>query len=181
MTSTSTSPGRLIAIDGVSGPALQAAAREWRMGGHRVASISTWDASGIFGDLGDRDEEGAPSARVLLLLYATDLAFRLRWDIRPALAEGRAVIAAPYVDTAIAFGRAAGLRASWLTHLFGFAPAAAESCRIQPPAHAAGHVGFVEFGCDRVAYGRAGLDRQRLLERATAFLKKRHDAHRRAR
>ena len=51
---------------------------------------------------------GAPSARTLLLLYAADLAFRLRWQIRPALAEGRTVVAAPYVDTAVAFGRAAG-------------------------------------------------------------------------
>lgn len=174
----STTHGRLIAIDGVSGLAVQAAAREWRMGGHRDASVSTWDASGVFADLGDRDEEGAPSARVLLLLYATDLAFRLRWEIRPALVEGRTVIAAPYVDTAIAFGRAAGLRASWLTHLFGFAPAAAESRRIAPAAHTAGHAGFVGFGCDRVACARAGLDRQRLLERATAFLKQRHDMHR---
>ena len=40
----------------------------------------------------------------LLLLYAADLAFRLRWEIRPALAEGYTVVAAPYVETAVAFG-----------------------------------------------------------------------------
>ena len=55
---------------------------------------------------------GAPSARTLLLLYAADLAFRLRWEIRPALAAGRTVVAAPYVDTAVAFGRAAGVPAA---------------------------------------------------------------------
>ena len=66
----------------------------------------------MFQELAVADEAaGAPSARTLLLLYAADLAFRLRWQIRPALAEGRTVVAAPYVDTAMAFGRAAGLEA----------------------------------------------------------------------
>jgi len=61
-----------------------------------------------------------------LLLYAADLAFRLRWQVRPALAEGRTVVVAPYVQTAIAFGRAAGLPAAWLDNLFRFAPRASE-------------------------------------------------------
>ena len=30
----------------------------------------------------------SPSSRTLLLLYAADLAFRLRWEIGPALDEG---------------------------------------------------------------------------------------------
>ena len=48
---------------------------------------------------------GFKDPRTLLLLYAADLAFRLRWEIRPALAEGHTVIAAPYLDTAFAFSR----------------------------------------------------------------------------
>ena len=165
---------RLIAVEGVSGPAVRAAARQLRADGHRGAGISEWDASGVFGDLADCEAESAPSARVLLLLYASDLAFRLRWEIRPALAEGRVVIAAPYVETAMALGRAAGLRGNWLSNLFAFAPAADESRRIAQPRHAApGPGGFVEFACERAANARAGLSRQRLLERTAAFLKKR--------
>ena len=58
--------------------------------------------------LGKRKHRTA-SPRTLLLLYAADLAFRLRWEIRPALDAGQTVIAAPYLDTAFAFGRACGL------------------------------------------------------------------------
>ena len=95
---------RLIAIDGVNGNAMVAAAKsrtaaeERRRGG-----ISYWDASGIFGEVVvAEDAAGRPSARTLLLLYAADLAFRQRWEIKPALEEGLVVVAVPYVDTAIA-------------------------------------------------------------------------------
>ena len=47
--------------------------------------------------------------RTLTLVYAADLAFRLRWEIRPVLEAGGVVIAAPYVETAVAFGAACGL------------------------------------------------------------------------
>ena len=69
------------------------------------------------------------SPRTLLLLYAVDLSFRLRWQILPALEEGTTVIAAPYVETAIGFGRASGLPQSWLRELLRFAPQAAETYR----------------------------------------------------
>src|SRR5439155_22643618 len=96
----------LVAVDGVNGAAVKAAARARLAAAdrHLRGGISVWDASGVFGELAVAgDEAGRPSARTLLLLYAADLAFRLRWEIRPALAEGRLVVAAPYVDTAIAF------------------------------------------------------------------------------
>jgi thymidylate kinase len=57
----------------------------------------------------------------LLLLYAADLAFRLRWEIGPAPEHGYIVVAAPYVQTALA--SAAGLSREWLTTLFRFAQA----------------------------------------------------------
>jgi hypothetical protein len=165
--------GRLIAVDGVSAPALEAAITDLRSDGYRGAGISRWDASRIFSELEDDGEGVEPSARVLVLLYATDLAFRLRREIQPALAEGRVVIAAPYVDTAVAFGRAAGLRGSWLDHVFNFAPPAAETHRAaRPRHHASDQEGFIEFGCARAACARSGLNRQRLMERAAAFLKK---------
>lgn len=92
--------------------------------------VSNWDASGIFYDIlqGDRALPGA-SPRTLMLLYAADLAFRLRWQIRPALEEGATVVAAPYVDSAIAFGRAAGLPKVWMQELLRFAPPADLSYR----------------------------------------------------
>ena len=74
-------------------------------------------------------EAGTPSARTLLLLYAADLAFRLRWEISPALDEGRLVIAAPYVATPMALGQAAGLDPDWLADLFRFAPPASRAPR----------------------------------------------------
>jgi thymidylate kinase len=87
------------------------------------AGISRWDASGLFADVvaapvAERDL----SPRTLLLLYAADLAFRVRWEIAPALDQGYVVIAAPYVQTAVAFGTAAGLSRDWITTLLRFAP-----------------------------------------------------------
>jgi thymidylate kinase len=99
-------PGRLIAVDGVNGRVVRDAARELARDHHRRrGAVSSWDASGIFDEVELADDDGTPpSVRTLLLLYAADLAFRLRWEIRPALVEGRIVIAAHYVETAIAFG-----------------------------------------------------------------------------
>ena len=118
--------------------------------GRGRAGISRWDASGVFEELAIADDEaGRPSARTLLLLYAADLAFRLRWEIRPALDEGRTVVAAPYVDTAVAFGRAAGLHGGWLSNLFSFAPAPSARMFVEaarrPPRE---KQGFVEFSRD---------------------------------
>jgi hypothetical protein len=121
-------PGRLIAVDGSRGKDTSAAAisildalRE-----HGVeCAISRWDASGLFGELassarGDRNI----SMRTLALVYAADLAFRLRWEIRPVLEAGGVVVAAPYVDTPVAFGASCGLSEEWTRQLMRFAPAA---------------------------------------------------------
>ena len=166
----------LISVDGVSGAAAAAAGRaalaaveKTRRGG-----VSTWDASGLFQDLAVGGEDaGAPSARTLLLLYAADLVFRLRWEIRPALAEGRVVVAAPYVDTAIALGRAAGLRGGWLTNLFRFAPPPAESRYVDslPVRTAAAHSGLIEFAWHQKTYMVVSLDRDQLFERTRAHLR----------
>ena len=160
----------LISVDGVSGTAVAAAARVALAGvarSHR-GGVSTWDASGLFQDLIVAEEEaGIPSARTLLLLYAADLAFRLRWEIRPALEAGRVVVAAPYVDSAIALGRAAGLQSGWLANLFLFAPRPAESQYVdQPPARSAGSdAGLLEFVIDRMAYMPPTLSREQLIDR----------------
>jgi hypothetical protein len=108
---------------------------------------------------------------VLLLLYAADLAFRLRWEIRPALAKGRIVIAAPYIETAVAFGRAAGVPGGWVRNLFAFAPPAVESRRVDAASARTYAQGFVEFGCQHVSGTRSGLTREQLLARTRAYLK----------
>jgi len=146
-----TSPkARLVSVDGVDASAVIATARR-AIDRPGRGGVSHWDASGIFQDLCVADAAaGAPSARTLLLLYAADLAFRLRWEIRPALAAGRRVVAAPYVDTAVAFGRAAGVPAGWLTNLFRFAPAAAERHFVTSVRGAAAGDGFVGLASERV-------------------------------
>lgn len=119
-------PGRLIAIEGTRGKDTVAAAAaviaSLKERGVECA-ISRFDASGLFGELaaaghGDRNI----STRTLALVYAADLAFRLRWEIRPVLDSGGIVIAAPYTETAVAFGSAAGLEEGWIRELFRFAP-----------------------------------------------------------
>ena len=168
-------PGRLVALDGISGSALVTAAHALKGNGYRGAGISEWDASGIFGELAAADEEvRPPSPRVLLLLYAADLAFRLRWEIKPALAEGRIVIATPYVDTAVAFGRAAGLPARWLAEVFRFAPTAPESRRVHTASDrpAVSHrIGFVEFACRILSGTRTGLTKDQVMARTRELLK----------
>jgi hypothetical protein len=166
--------GRLVAFDGINGAALLASAQE-ALAGCKPAlrgGISRWDASGVFEELTVADERaGTPAPRTLLLLYAADLAFRLRWEIWPAIADGRTVIAAPYVDTAVAFGRALGLPAVWLSNLFRFAPRPAERRIVEAAAarRKRDRQGFVEVVCDRWSAG-AGAERRRIIDRAGAHL-----------
>jgi thymidylate kinase len=121
-------PGRLISIDGTRGKDAALAANELvtKLKEHGIeCAVSRWDASGLFTDLaaGARTERNV-SIRSLSLVYAADLAFRLRWEIRPVLEAGGVVIAAPYVDTAVAFGTICGLDEEWLRQLMRFAPPA---------------------------------------------------------
>jgi thymidylate kinase len=127
--------GKLIALEGAWGPSVAGAAEELlrrATDGVQPGKISEWDASGIFGELRLSEPGMArPSPRTLVLLYAADLAFRLRREILPALEEGRCVVAAPYVQSAIAFGTAAGLPRRWLVDLFRFAPEPQERYRLR--------------------------------------------------
>jgi hypothetical protein len=170
-----TNGSRLIALDGVNAHALKDAARTVAAANRRNrAGISSWGASGIFDELTMADSDaGAPSARTLLLLYAADLAFRLRWEIRPALDQGRMVIAAPYVATAVALGQAAGLAPDWLRDLFHFAPQASEHLVVDPaPArHLAQRQGFVEFAWLRLDKRLGGLTRLQLMDRTRRHLR----------
>ena len=119
-------PGRLIAIEGSRGKDTSSAAAaviEALKDAGVKSAISRFDASGLFGELataalGDRQI----SIRTLTLVYAADLAFRLRWEIRPVLEAGGVVIAAPYLETAVAFGVSCGLSEEWIRELLRFAP-----------------------------------------------------------
>lgn len=122
---------RLIAVDGSRGAdveksAIQLAAALQQRG--MTCVVSRWDASGLFGELAQGPEHAAASPRTLSLVYAADLAFRLRWEIRAALDAGAVVIAAPYVETAIAFGAGCGLPEQWLRELLRLAPVADVQC-----------------------------------------------------
>jgi len=166
----------LVAVDSASTAALVLAARAAlaAMDRRRRSGISHWDASGLFEEVAIADDHaGRPSARTLLLLYAADLAFRVRWEIRPALAAGRGVVAAPYIDTAIAFGRAVGLRGGWLKNLFSFAPVPTDRRFVEPlqPSIASNSAGFVEFGRDRVVAAITQLTGQEVVERTIAHLR----------
>lgn len=127
--------GRLIAIDGTRGKDTAAAAAaliEALKERSIDCAISRFDASGLFGELaaagrGDRHI----SARTLTLVYAADLAFRLRWEIRPVLESGGIVVAAPYTETAVAFGSAAGLDEAWIRELLRFAPKPVYRSRVE--------------------------------------------------
>ena len=147
-------PGRLIAVDGSRGKDTAAAADAIveRMRGAGVeCAISRWDASGLFGELaatarGDRNI----SMRTLALVYASDLAFRLRWEIRPVLEAGGVVVAAPYIETAIAFGAGCGLSEEWSRQLLRLAPRAdvgvrTNECKVDQPWKRRADRGFPEY------------------------------------
>ena len=117
--------GALIAIEGTRGKDVSAAAAALIAGlneRHVECAISRFDASGLFGELAAGQGDRNVSVRTLTLVYAADLAFRLRWEIRPVLESGGIVIAAPYTETAVAFGAAAGLEEGWIRELLRFAP-----------------------------------------------------------
>ena len=140
--------GKLLSLDVIQGrDALPAAKKLLRLHSPQ-GGISTWDASSIFFEMDGLEVSDRPSARTLVLLYAADLFFRLRWEIIPGLEEGKCVVAAPYTETGFAFGALAGLSKKWLTEVFRFAPKSDESFRVNGSASAklgGPTSGFVEF------------------------------------
>ena len=178
------SQGRLVAVDGIGFAAIRAAARQAvaRAPRRAHAAISWWDASGSFGELAVADTSaGVPSARTLLLLYAADLVFRLRWEIRPALAEGRIVVAAPYVETAAAFGRAAGIPDDWVADLFEFAPKPDTTLTVRAESKGRGVKGFVEISCGYLLAGGRRNARKQIAAAMRAYIDGRAECSRTSR
>ncbi len=167
--------GKLVAVDGVSGPEVAALAkRVLPPEAAAAAGTSLWDASNVFAEL-KLDDPSIPglSPRSLLLCYAADLAFRLRWEIRPALEEGRTVVAAPYVSTAIAFGRVTGLPRRWMLELFSMAPRplVAHVAPADAPPEAPPRGGFIEFCCAMLERGNPPWDAAVLRARIAEYLR----------
>ena len=164
--------GRLVALDGVSGPFLVTESQRLaHLCSGADAAWSQFDASNTFHELGmAKAKTLTPTPRVLVLLYASDLLFRLRWEIQPALEEGRTVVAAPYVETATAFGVAAGLPKEWLDDLFIFAPKPVACLRLKEKKKVKGDkkpdkkkgdmdiLGFVEFCSATLVKNSPGWD-----------------------
>jgi hypothetical protein len=161
MPSDNRPPGRLIALEAESVRSLAAGTKLALRSLKNQGAVSRWDSSNTFFELGMAIRKlPSPSPRTLLLLYASDLAFRLHWEIKPALEEGRVVLAAPYIQTAVALGMALGLARSWLEELFSFAPAPAAAFRAREQKKRPGKSrgGFVEF-----CYGVLGTAGQPLV------------------
>ena len=166
--------GRLVAVDG-SGASLTAAARTLTATlrrEHEGSGVSSWDASGIFTALEAPGEDGL-SGRTLTLLYAADLAFRIRWQIRPALDAGFSVVAVPYVETASALAIAAGLPRKWVQEIFRFAPrpdisyhALHRTVRIRGRANG----DYLDCFLDAVTAGTQAIDPGQLRKRSAAYL-----------
>jgi hypothetical protein len=140
--------GELISLDVIEGKDAAPASRKLLQTQSKTGGMSVWDSSGIFFEMHGLEIADKPSARTLVLLYAADLFFRLRWEIIPALEEGKCVIAAPYIETALAFGSVMGLPAKWLDEVFRFAPKSAQSFRLNGGVSgkiAGPTSGFIEF------------------------------------
>jgi hypothetical protein len=142
------SSGQLLSLDVVDGRDAVPIAKKLLKSRHTHGGISTWDASSIFFEMHNLEVNDKPSPRTLVLLYAADLFFRLRWEITPALDEGKCVVAAPYVETGYALGAVVGLPKKWLHEVFRFAPKASESFRANgaaSPQIEPATAGFIEF------------------------------------
>lgn len=174
-----TGKGKLIALEGIRNADLKTTGKRLlrqHSSAKTAGGVSTWDSSGIFFELTRADpRDGFPSPRTLVLLYASDLVFRLRWEIQPALDDGMTVVAAPYVESGMAFGAAAGLPRKWLAEVFSFAPKPLASYRLlekDQPSFWSGKlaVGFLEFGCATLGASSESWDQSDLRGRFISYL-----------
>ena len=173
--------GRLVALDGTNGAMLRSEAERLAhlCCGAADPAWSLFDASNTFYELRMvKARNLTPTPRVLMLLYASDLLFRLRWEIQPTLQEGRTVVAAPYVASAMAFGAAAGLPKEWLEELFNFAPKPEASFRLKEKKKGKekkkdgnGEPGFVEFFCASLARHYPGWETAEVRREMLKYLK----------
>lgn len=119
--------GRLIVIEGTDGVGRSTQTfllKQWlEVQGFAVLDTG-WTRSKLVGQAITDAKQGHSLHRLTYcLMYATDLADRLEYQILPALRSGFLVLADRYVYTAIARGITRGADKQWLRDLFGFAAA----------------------------------------------------------
>ena len=119
--------GQLIVIEGTDGVGRSTQAymlKEWlEVQGYAVMETG-WTRSKLVGQAITDAKAGHSLHRLTYaLMYASDLADRMEYQIIPALKSGFIVLADRYVYTAIARGIARGADKDWLHDLYGFAVA----------------------------------------------------------
>ncbi len=119
--------GKLIVLEGTDGVGRSTQTRmlkEWlEVQGYAVLDTG-WTRSKLVGQAITDAKQGHSLHRLTYcLMYATDLADRMEYQILPALKSGFIVLADRYIFTAIARGISRGAEKSWLHDLFGFAVA----------------------------------------------------------
>ena len=119
--------GRLIVLEGTDGVGRSTQTvmlKEWlEVQGFAVLETG-WTRSKLVGKAITDAKMGHSLHRLTYcLMYATDLADRLEYQIIPALRSGFVVLADRYIYTAIARGIARGAEKEWLRDLFSFAVA----------------------------------------------------------
>jgi dTMP kinase len=117
--------GKLIVIEGTDGCGRSTQAvllKEWlEVQGYAVIDTG-WTRSKLVGQAITDAKQGHSLHRLTYcLMYATDLADRMEYQIMPALRSGFIVLADRYVYTLLARGIARGADKQWLRDLFSFA------------------------------------------------------------
>src|SRR4051794_24364182 len=117
--------GKLIVLEGTDGVGRSTQAlmlKRWlEVQGYAVMDTG-WTRSKLVGKAITDAKQGHSLHRLTYcLIYATDLADRLEYQIIPALKSGFIVLADRYVYTAIARGIVRGADPDWLRNVFGFA------------------------------------------------------------
>ncbi len=117
--------GKLIVIEGTDGAGRTTQTnmlREWlEVQGYGVVETG-WTRSKLIGRAITEAKKGHTLSRMTYtLMYATDFADRLEYQILPALRNGFIVLADRYVYTAMARAVVRGVDRDWVRELYGFA------------------------------------------------------------
>lgn len=151
--------GKLIVIEGTDGVGRSTQAymlKEWlEVQGYAVLETG-WTRSKLVGQAITDAKAGHSLHRLTYcLMYATDLADRLEYQIIPALKSGFIVLADRYIYTAIARGIVRGADKDWLRDLYGYALTPDQVFYLQLPVQdlvqrvlAAGKMNYWESGMD---------------------------------
>src|SRR5437016_1405074 len=151
--------GRLIVIEGTDGVGRTTQAtmlKQWlEVQGFAVLDTG-WTRSKLVGQAITDAKRGHSLDRLTYcLMYATDLADRMEYQIIPALRSGFIVLADRYIYTAIARGIVRGADPEWLRDLYGFAVVPDLVCYLQlsvkeliPRVLSTGKINYWESGMD---------------------------------